>query len=88
MAIWHTCNFWQSLQVPDVSAVIHTSDFPCIKEHRDVPDTEWRDKNQEVRSRLECGLSIWGRCEQGAYEPEHGNSLQTDFDIVKIYLLL
>lgn len=39
------------MQVPDVSAVIHTSDFPCIKERRDVPDTEWRDNKQEVGSR-------------------------------------
>lgn len=84
MANLRTCNFWQSLQVPDVSAVIHTSDFPCIKEHRNVPDTEYRDKKQEVGSRLECDLSIRGRCEQGACVPQHGSSLETDLDNVKI----
>lgn len=69
-----TCSQMQdvttSTQVPDVSAVIHTSDFPCIKEHRDVPDTEWRDKNQQVRSRLEFTPGLQGRC-----KPRHGSRL-------------
>lgn len=34
------------MQVPDVSAVLHTSDFPCVKANASVPDTEWRDKKQ------------------------------------------
>ncbi len=36
------------MQVPDVSAVLHTSDFPCVKANHSVPDTEWRDKNQDL----------------------------------------
>jgi len=37
-------------QVPDVSAVLHTSDFPCLKANRSVPDIEFRQDDSVVRA--------------------------------------
>ena len=31
-----------SSQIPDVSAVLHTSDYPCLKANRSVADIEFR----------------------------------------------
>ncbi len=36
------------LQVPDVSAVVQASDFPCVKAARDTPDTEFRSAWQQL----------------------------------------
>ena len=30
------------VQIPDVSAVLHTSDYPCLKANRSVVDIEFR----------------------------------------------
>jgi hypothetical protein len=30
------------VQIPDVSAVLHTSDYPCLKANRSVADIEFR----------------------------------------------
>jgi hypothetical protein len=38
------------LQVPDVSGMIHTSDFPCLRVSEDVPDTDKRDPDIKVHT--------------------------------------
>ena len=36
------------LQVPDVSGMMHTSDFPCLRVSEDVPDTDKRNPDIKV----------------------------------------
>lgn len=42
------------LQVPDVSGMIHTSDFPCLRVSEDVPDTDKRNPDIKVRTSRHC----------------------------------
>ena len=37
------------VQVPDVSGMMHTSDFPCLRVSEDVPDTDKR--NPDIKAR-------------------------------------
>ena len=38
------------LQVPDVSGMVHTSDFPCLRVSEDVPDTDKRNPDIKVHT--------------------------------------
>lgn len=34
--------YYRFMQIPDVSAVLHTSDYPCLKANHSVADIEFR----------------------------------------------
>lgn len=44
----NACSVEHLPQVPDVSGMIHTSDFPCLRVSEDVPDTDKRNTEIEV----------------------------------------
>ncbi len=68
-------------QVPDVSGMLHTSDFPCMKERPDVPDMQFRNLDIPVRlgsrsttspiSAAAAGLDMEKRISSHASAAEH-----------------